>query len=99
MPKKIAIEEYWADELQDDLAVRGLTHLRVRRRGDLLVLESGPRNAPSPHARFRRETVHLWRLEFPTHTGSWEITPFRDQLARLLDTLTKDFPWMLNEQS
>jgi hypothetical protein len=74
-------------------------HLRVRRRADLLVLESGPSNAPWPHARFRRETVHLWRLEFPTQTGSWETTPFRDQLARLLDTLINDFPWTLSNES
>jgi hypothetical protein len=97
--KKITIEEYWADELQDDLAQRGFRYLRVRRRADLLVLESGPSNAPWPHARFRRETVHLWRLEFPTHSGAWETTPFRDQLPHLVDTLINDFPWTLNNDT
>ena len=48
-----------------------LSHLRVRRRADLLTLESGPTRDPFPHARLRRDTVHLWRLEMATHTGRW----------------------------
>ncbi len=98
-PKKSFFDEFLADELQDDLAQRGLGHLRVRRRAELLVVESGPRNAPVPRVRFRRETVHLWRLEFPTHTGKWETTPFREPLTRLLETLIKDFPWILSNET
>lgn len=70
-------------------------HLRVRRRGNCLTLESGPAQDPVRHARFRRDTVHLWRLEVARHTGRWDKTPFRDQLANLLDLLITLFPWTL----
>jgi hypothetical protein len=73
----------------------GLSHLRVRRRGDLLTLESGPAEAPHRHARLRRVTVHLWRLEMPTSSNRWDLTPFRDQLKVLLEMLVYQFPWTL----
>lgn len=72
-----------------------LSHLRVRRRGDLLTLESGPAEDPRRHARLRRVSVHLWRLEMPAASGRWNLTPFRDQLKILLDMLLHQFPWML----
>jgi hypothetical protein len=72
-----------------------LSHLRVRRRGDLLTLESGPPAAPRPHARLRRVTVHLWYLEMPASSNRWNLTPFRDQLKALLEMLAERFPWTL----
>lgn len=72
-----------------------LSHLRVRRRGDLLTLESGPAEAPRRHARLRRVTVHLWRLEMPASSSRWDLTPFRDQLKSLLEMLVEQFPWTL----
>jgi hypothetical protein len=72
-----------------------LGHLRVRRRGDLLTLESGPLENPRRHARLRRVTVHLWRLEMPAASNRWDPTPFRDQLKTLLEMLTHQFPWTL----
>ena len=72
-----------------------LSHLRVRRRGDLLTLESGPQNDPLRHARLRRVTVHLWRLEMPAAPDRWNSTPFRDQLGALLEMLVQKFPWTL----
>lgn len=97
MPKKnnVTLDDFRAGELQDDLRKLGFEHLRVRKRGDLLIVESGPVADPSPHARFRRETVNLWRLEMPTHTGRWEVTPFRDLLDRLVQDLVTNFPWTL----
>jgi hypothetical protein len=73
----------------------GLSHLRVRRRGDLLTLESGPLEAPRRHARLRRVTVHLWCLEMPASSNQWDLTPFRDQLKVLLEMLAEQFPWTL----
>jgi hypothetical protein len=70
-------------------------HLRVRRRADLLTIESGDPRDPVPHARLRQVTVHLWRLEMPTHSGRWETTPLRDQLRALLEMLARDFGWAL----
>jgi len=95
MPKMSA-EDYHADELQEVLAEHGFAHLRVRRRGDLLTIESGPKGGDAfPHARLRRETVHLWRLEMPTWSGEWEMTPIRDQIDNLVKLLTSMLPWSL----
>ena len=85
-----------AESLRDHIAqYDGLGHLRVRRRGPLLVVESGPADEPHPHTRFRRDTVHLWRLEMPTHAGAWQPTPHRDQLLRLFDLVATSYGWML----
>lgn len=72
-----------------------LRHVRVRRRSDLLTLESGPADDPQPNARFRRVAVHLWTLELPTHTRRWEKTPYRDQLRILFAMLVDEFGWLL----
>jgi hypothetical protein len=82
-------------DLTDDLRRRGFPHLRVRRRRGLIVVESGPAKAPFAHARFRQDTVHLWRLEMPDGDGRWQTTPYRALLDALLDTLIDDFPWTL----
>lgn len=95
MAQAFKADEDHADIVSEALAARRLAHLRVRRRGDLVVIESGPKRDPVPHARFRRVTVHLWRLEMPTHTGQWQPTPLRDQLERLVDILINDFSWTL----
>jgi hypothetical protein len=94
MPKQLATN---ADvtAVAQFFAAKGATHLRVRRRADLLVLESGPLEDPIPHARLRRDTVHLWRLEFATHRGTWERTEFRGPRQELLDLITDAFPWTI----
>lgn len=80
---------------QDFLAQRHLTHLRVRRRADLLVLESGPEDDPFAHARVRRVTSQLWTLEMPTHSGKWQKAPVRGLRKDVLTTLVESFPWTL----
>jgi hypothetical protein len=97
MPK-ITAEDYHADELADDLAERGFDHLRVRRRGPLLTIESGPKHDPVSHARLRRDTVHLWCLEMSTHSGAWEPTPYRDVMDTIVELLTSQFAWALAPQ-
>jgi hypothetical protein len=77
------------------LKTKALTHLRVRRHGVLLVLESGPDDDPIPHARFRRLGAHLWRLEMATHNEGWETTPLCGQIDKLLDFLLAQVPWAL----
>jgi len=84
-----------ADELASFLVAGGFGHLRVRRRGDLLTIESGPSDDPYPRARLRRVGAQSWRLEMATHTGRWEPTPFqghRDEIQRLL---VDNFPWTI----
>jgi hypothetical protein len=73
----------------------GLGHLRARKRGKVVTIESGPVGAAVPHARFRRDTVHLWLLEMPGHGGRWERTPYRDDLRSLTQLIEGQFAWML----
>jgi hypothetical protein len=94
MPKLTA-EDYHAEELEDALAERGFTHVRVRHRGDLLTIESGAKSTPVAHARLRRDTVHLWILEMPTHTGRWECTPFRQSMDQQVELLATQLAWAL----
>ncbi len=85
-----------ADDLSCQLAeYNGLGHLRVRRYADLLTLESGSKDDPIPHVRFRSSSVHLWTLECATPTGRWERTGFRNTLPRLLDLLVTTLPWTI----
>lgn len=73
----------------------GLDHLRVRKHGDLLIIESGPDDDPIPHARLRRVTKQWWTLEMPTHTGRWEKTGLRGPRLQILQALVDDFGWTL----
>ncbi|HEY3447923.1 MAG TPA: hypothetical protein VGK67_16325 [Myxococcales bacterium] len=70
-------------------------HLRVRAKGDLVTLESGPEDDPIPHVRFRRATVQWWFLEMPTHTGRWEKTPYRATMRELFAIVEEQFGWTL----
>ena len=92
MPKHTA-DELQAMSLQGVLNQRGLTHLRVRRHGMLLVVESGAENDPVAHVRFRRHGAHIWTMEFASHMGRWEPAPFRGQIEHLVDIVQSDFPW------
>ena len=92
---KLTAEPTDADALESFLHQGGFSHLRVRRRGDLLTIESGPDDEPFPRARLRRVGAQSWRLEMATHTGRWELTPIhgrRDDVQRLL---VDDFPWTI----
>ena len=91
----IPAEDYHAEELADALAERGFTHLRVRRRGALLTIESGDKRDAFAHARLRRDGVHLWILEMPTHSATWERTPFRQHIDRQLELLCTELSWAL----
>lgn len=74
-----------------------LAHIRVRKRGELLVIESGPDDDPVSHARLRRTTKQWWTLEMATHTGRWERTPFRATRDELLNMLVEQFGWTLTD--
>jgi hypothetical protein len=71
-----------------------LKHVRVRKRADMLILESGPADDPFPHARLRRVAVHLWTLEMPTR-GRWQPSGDRGPKEWLLELLVRQFGWML----
>lgn len=74
-----------------------LAHIRVRKHGDLLAIESGPEDDPVHHARLRRTTKQWWTLEMATHTGRWERTPFRATRDELLEMLVTTFGWTLTD--
>lgn len=76
----------------------GLGHLRVRARGETLTIESGPEQDPVRHARLRRETVHLWRMDLAGRSGRWEATPLRDTTENLITALVEQFGWVLTPQ-
>ena len=93
--KKHTADELQAASLQGLLQRSGLTHLRVRRHGQLLIVESGPSDDPVSHVRFRRHGAHIWTLEIADHNDRWEPTPFREQIERLFEIVQSDFPWTL----
>jgi hypothetical protein len=96
MSRPLLAEEDDADGVRAFLAVRdGLGHLRVRRRADLLTLESGPEDDPIPHARLRRASARHWTLECATHTARWEKTGFQGTREKLLDLLVSTLPWVV----
>jgi hypothetical protein len=96
MPRPTHTEESDARAARDFLQARdGLGHLRVRRRADLLTLESGPEDDPWPRARLRRLSARQWALECATHTARWEKTGFHGTLPDLLDLLVSTFPWIV----
>lgn len=92
---KYPAESYHASDLQSYLHEQGHEHLRVRKYGDQLILESGRDDDPIKHARFRRVTVNYWTLEMATHTGKWENTGLRGLLDDLRKMLVEDFGWVL----
>ena len=94
MPK-YAAETYDATALQKYLHEQGQVHLRVRKYGDSLIVESGRNDDPVKHARFRRVTVNYWTLEMATHTGRWENTGLRGLMDDLQKMLVEDFGWVL----
>lgn len=73
-----------------------LAHLRARRRGRLVTVESGPHDDAVAHVRFRRDTVHLWLLEMPARGGKWQGTPYRDQIENLMRVVETEFAWTLS---
>jgi hypothetical protein len=97
MPK-LAVEDLDLERARQFFAHHpDLEHLRARKRGDLLVTESGPDDDPVAHARLRRMTKQWWTLEIGTRTGKWGQTPFRATRDELLDMLVTQFGWTLTD--
>lgn len=95
MPRPV--DPWEAESVQSYLHECGYSHLTARKYGSSVIVESGPKG--QKHKRFRlvRDTVHLFFLDFATHNGKWERTPFRDLRDTLLDMIVQDFPWVLEE--
>ena len=81
-----------AEDLEEELEKHdGLTHLRVKKRGDSLIIYSGAAKDAQNHARLTYLGGDDWGLSFPKHTGRWERTPFIGTMDEILDTLVSDF--------
>ena len=95
MPK-LAAEQAHADATLEQLRRHdGLRHLRVRKHGASLVIESGPDGDAIKHARLSRDTVNLWVLEIADHRGRWGPTGLRAARPDLTDILIGTFGWVL----
>jgi hypothetical protein len=95
MPKFKAEESNAADVLALFAKRKGLKHLRVRRHVDTLVIESDDVDDPFQHARLRRVSAHLWRLEMPAGRR-WDVLPEKGELAAIVNDLVTLYPWTLH---
>lgn len=95
MTAKPTAEPEHADRVVTLLHARGAKHLRARKHGAAVIVESGPDNDPLKHFRLRRDTVHLWCLDMADHRGRWERTPFRQSLDDIVKMVIDQFPWIL----
>lgn len=92
-----AAESYHATAVQERLRKHGFAHLRARKYGATVIVESGASTNAFKHFRLRRDTVHLWRLDMAGHAQRWEKTPFRAQLGELVGLVIENFPWTLTD--
>lgn len=93
MPK-FAAEEHHRHDVEKTVHDAGATHIRVRRRADVLTLESEVSGSVFPHARLRRVAVSLWIIQMPSR-GAWQPTPFRGRLPEMLGVLLTELsPWL-----
>ncbi len=95
MPAKPKAEPHDAVRVQAALHAAGATHLRARKHGTAIIVESGHGRNHVKHFRVRRDTVHLWCLDMAHYSGRWERTPFRDHLDELILMVLEQFPWTL----
>lgn len=86
-----------AQDTERYLREQGFLHLRSRPRGKIITIESGPEDDAVKHARFRKDTVHLWILEIADHRRRWERTGLRDTIYNLRVALVEEFPWVLEK--
>lgn len=99
MPAKRSAEPHHADQVEELLHDRGVDHVRARKYGAAVIVESGPDDEPVKHFRLRRDTVHLWLLDMADHRGRWERTPFREGLDDLVSIVVEQFPSTLTPRA
>ena len=92
MPKYHA-EDHHPETVERLLHGRSLTHLRARKHGAAVIVESGPPDDPVKHLRLTRDAVHLWLLDIADHRGRWEQTGQRASLEDLVTLVVDNFPW------
>jgi hypothetical protein len=96
MPK-LQAEESHAKAVERLLHGRNFGHLRARKHGATVIVESGPKDDAFKHLRLTRVGVHIWLLHMADHRGRWEPTPFRGALDELVTLVADTFPWTLQD--
>jgi hypothetical protein len=94
MPKYRA-EDSHARTVEHILHARDFGHLRARKYGATVIVESGPADDAYKHLRLTGDGVHVWLLHMADHRGRWEPTPFRGSLDELVTLVADTFPWTL----
>jgi hypothetical protein len=94
MPKYQADDSH-AKTVERLLHARDLPHLRARKYGATIIVESGPTDDVYKHLRFTRDGIHVSQLHIANHRGRWEFTPFRGQLDELVTLVADTLPWTL----
>ena len=97
MPARPA-ESHHCSRVEEFLHDKGFEHLRARKYGATVIVESGPEGDAIRHFRVRRDTAHLWLLDMADHRGKWQRTPVRALLDEVLDQVVESFPWVLADQ-
>jgi hypothetical protein len=97
MPKLAADQAHADATAAQFLKYPGLDHLRVRKHGGALVIESGPADDAFKHARVVRDTVSLWGLDIADHRGRWGPTGDRGTRDEVVATLVEQYGWVLTD--
>lgn len=92
------VETYHCSQVENFLRDRGFVHLRARKYGSTIIVESGPHDDAIKHARLRRDTIHLWLLDIADHRGRWEPTDVRALIQDVLTDLVDSFSWVLSSR-
>lgn len=92
MSKTLKAEAHHASRVEALFHEHDARHVRARKYGATVIVESGPSDEPVRHVRLRRDTVHLWRLDIAGRGGRWEPTPNRDNIESLVSAVVENFP-------
>ena len=97
MSKTPKAEPHHASRVEALLHEHDALHVRARKYGASVIVESGPQDDPVRHLRLRRDTVHLWRLDVVGRGERWEPTAFRGNIESLVSAVVESFPWVLTD--
>ncbi len=92
---KYSADEHHPPIVERLLHARGFKHLRARKYGSSVIVESGPKGDVFKHIRLTRQGVHVWTVDMADRRGRWESTPFRASLEELVAAVADTFPWTL----
>jgi len=92
------LDEIAVGELMDFLHRKGFDHLKVLVRGQHLVIYStGPEGDKFNRIRLSRISLAEYQLGIANHMGRWEATPFIGTLSELMQLLTEQFGFVLED--